>query len=318
MIRKYALPFVALFGVVAAAVAVIIDNQGVPAVPPAMPAPKAPFASYVTGAGMVEASSQNIAIGTPVSGVVAAIYVKLSDAVKAGEPLLKIDDRDLQGQLLIAAARVKEAEANLAKTRNLLESVERLPTGVTISAVDKANRRYDAAVNEAVLGAAKAQVEQLKIEIDRRTIRAPIAGAVLQLKTRLGEFVQGGNLASPLLQSGAPLMVLGDTRRLHVRVDIDEFDSWRVRADAAARAFVRGDPHLNAPLKFEYFEPYVVPKTSLTGASTERTDTRVLQVVYSFDPAALPVYVGQQMDVFIEAPPIGRASAATAAPANTR
>jgi len=47
---------------------------------------------------------------------------------------------------------------------------------------------------------------------------------------------------------------------------------------------------------------------SLTGQGTERTDTRVLQVIYSFDPAALPVYVGQQVDVFIEAPSIGRAS----------
>ena len=44
-----------------------------------------------------------------------------------------------------------------------------------------------------------------------------------------------------------------------------------------------------------------MPKVSLTGQSTERTDTRVLQAIYSFDPAALPVYVGQQMDVFIEA-----------------
>jgi HlyD family secretion protein len=35
----------------------------------------------------------------------------------------------------------------------------------------------------------------------------------------------------------------------------------------------------------------------------------VLQVIYSFDPAALPVYVGQQVEVFIEAPPIGGASA---------
>lgn len=308
MIRKYALPLLALIGLVAAIGAVIADNQSPPVVPPATPASKAPFASYVVGAGMVEASSQNIAIGVPVSGVVIAIYAKLGDGAKAGDPLFKIDDRDLQGQLLVAAAKVREAEANLAKVRNLLESVERLSTGVTISAVDKANRRYDVAVNEAVLGVARAQVEQIKIEIDRRTIHAPVAGTVLQLKTRLGEFVQGGNVAT--LQSGAPLMLLGDTRRLNVRVDVDEFDAWRVSASAAARAFVRGNPDLNTSLKFEYFEPYVVPKTSLTGASTERTDTRVLQVIYSFDPAALPVYVGQQVDVFIEAPPVGRASAA--------
>jgi hypothetical protein len=40
----------------------------------------------------------------------------------------------------------------------------------------------------------------------------------------------------------------------------------------------------------------------LTGDSTERVDTRVLQALYSFDRATLPAYVGQQMDVFIEAP----------------
>ncbi len=54
-------------------------------------------------------------------------------------------------------------------------------------------------------------------------------------------------------------------------------------------------------MKFEYIEPYVIPKKSLTGESTERVDTRVLQVIYSFHRGNFPVYVGQQMDVFIDA-----------------
>jgi hypothetical protein len=40
---------------------------------------------------------------------------------------------------------------------------------------------------------------------------------------------------------------------------------------------------------------------SLTGDTTERVDTRVLQVVYSFDRGNLPIYVGQQMDIYIDA-----------------
>jgi hypothetical protein len=44
---------------------------------------------------------------------------------------------------------------------------------------------------------------------------------------------------------------------------------------------------------------------TLTGDTTQRTDTRVLQAIYSFDPASLPLYVGQLMDVFIEAAPVG-------------
>jgi hypothetical protein len=47
-------------------------------------------------------------------------------------------------------------------------------------------------------------------------------------------------------------------------------------------------------------EAYVVPKRSLTGESTERVDTRVMQVVYSFKRGRLPIYPGQLMDVYIE------------------
>jgi HlyD family secretion protein len=39
-----------------------------------------------------------------------------------------------------------------------------------------------------------------------------------------------------------------------------------------------------------------MPKRSLTGDSTERVDTRVLQVVYRFKPDRLPIHVGQQME----------------------
>ena len=48
----------------------------------------------------------------------------------------------------------------------------------------------------------------------------------------------------------------------------------------------------------------MLPKKSLTGDSTERVDTRVLQVIYRVDNEALPLFVGQQMDVFIEAPSV--------------
>ena len=56
-----------------------------------------------------------------------------------------------------------------------------------------------------------------------------------------------------------------------------------------------------APITFVRFEPLVVPKQSLTGASTERVDTRVLQAVYRIEGAEFPLFVGQQMDVFIDA-----------------
>ena len=78
-------------------------------------------------------------------------------------------------------------------------------------------------------------------------------------------------------------------------------DAWRARAGAKAEASLRGRASIRAPLAFVRFEPYVLPKKSLTGQPGERTDTRVLQAIYALDPAAMPVFVGQQVDVYIEA-----------------
>src|SRR5262249_1407964 len=102
-----------------------------------------------------------------------------------------------------------------------------------------------------------------------------------------------------------PLMLLGNDSRLHVQVDINENDAWRVQTTAPAMAFVPGNPDLKVRLRFERIEPYAIPKISLTGESTERTDTRVLEVIYSFERADLPIYIGQRMNGYIHAPSAG-------------
>jgi hypothetical protein len=70
----------------------------------------------------------------------------------------------------------------------------------------------------------------------------------------------------------------------------------------SALARLRGNPGISVPLSFVRFEPYVLPKRSLTGDTTERVDTRVLQAIYEFTPNEFPAFVGQQVDVFIAAP----------------
>jgi hypothetical protein len=92
---------------------------------------------------------------------------------------------------------------------------------------------------------------------------------------------------------------------VHVRVSVDEEDIPRLKLKAPARAKIRGNiQREELPLTFVRLEPLVVPKTSLTGANTERVDTRVVQVVYALDPACKlvqekKVLVGQLVDVFI-------------------
>ena len=116
---------------------------------------------------------------------------------------------------------------------------------------------------------------------------------MLQVNIRPGEFAAAGT-------NNTPLLLLGNLDQLHVRVDIDESDIWRFDKNGKAVAYLRGNRDFKAELKLAYVEPFVVPKRSLTGDTTERVDTRVLQALYSFDRRQLTAYVGQQMDVFIE------------------
>jgi hypothetical protein len=69
----------------------------------------------------------------------------------------------------------------------------------------------------------------------------------------------------------------------------------------AAKAYIKGRRDVEMPLRFVRVEPFIVPKKSLTGESSEHVDTRVLQIIYRFDrPKGVGVYVGQQMDVFLD------------------
>lgn len=295
MIRKYLLPLLALLGVIVIIIAIILDNRPKPAAGPPIQWPQVPFSSYVSGAGVVEASSGNIAIGTPVQGIVTAVYVKWGDHVEVGDRLFKIDDRELTGKRLPAAANVKEANARLMQAKDQLRFAESVPDQRAVSREEISNRRSAVAISEAAWISAKANAEQISLAIERLTVRAMASGKILQINIRPGEFAQSGLQAKPLL-------LFGNDRQLYVRVDIDEFDASRVAPGAAAAAFVRGAPRRPVPLKFERIEPYVVPKAALTGSPTERVDSRVLQVIYSFDASALPVYIGQQLDVYVQTP----------------
>ena len=151
----------------------------------------------------------------------------------------------------------------------------------------------DKEIASASIAQAQAQLEQTQVELERLVVRALVDGEVLQVNVRPGEFV-----GTP---PGQPLVVLGNVRQLHVRVDLDENDIHRFTRTASARAVVRGQPRLEYPLRFVRVEPFVVPKKSLTGDTTERVDTRVLQVIYAVEGEPKSLYVGQQMDVFVEA-----------------
>ena len=305
---KYTLPLLAVAGFLFAAYTVIKSNQPTPIAKAVTEPAFAPFKAFIAGAGIIEAQSQNIDIGTPLPGIVKAVAVKVGDQVKADTPLFYLDDRDTHALLAIkladlakAKSDVSIAKATFSDAKSLSDMAEAVTDRRAISSEELLRRRNAMLIAKARLESALALVQQaeagladVETTLSRLIVRAPIAGEVLQVNIRPGEFAQAGFLNTPLL-------VMGNLDQVHVRVDIDENDAWRFNKNSKAVAYLRGNRDFKVDLSLAYVEPYVVPKKSLTGDSNERVDTRVLQALYRFDRKQLPIYVGQQMDVFIEA-----------------
>jgi RND family efflux transporter MFP subunit len=312
MQAKYMLPILAVAGFLFASYTVVSSNKQLPVAAAVAEPSSAPFKSFIAGAGIVESKSRNIAIGTPLPGIVNTLPVKVGDQVKAGTMLFGLDDRDTLAELAIkkadlakAQAEVSVAKATLTESRTLSELAESVTDRRAISKEELLKRHNTLSVAKTRLESALAQVKQAeaglavtRTTLDRLIVRAPIDGEVLQINIRPGEFAQTGFLEQPLV-------LLGNLDQLHVRVDIDENDAWRFDRNSKAVAYLRGNRDFKADLVLAYIEPFVVPKKSLTGDSTERVDTRVLQALYRFERSQLPVYVGQQMDVFIDAKDYG-------------
>jgi len=308
LLVRAGIPALAVAGLVFGLIVAVRSGSSAPIAEPTAQPGQAPYESYVAGAGLIEASSRNVEIATPVSGVVQELYIRVGDQVEAGQALFKIEGADAEAEVRVketavssSEAKVNEAEATLEDYRQQLRNVERIGDPRAVSAEETAKRRANVAIYSARLAQTKADLENANAQLDsarvavaRRLVRAPLAGEVLQVNLRKGEFAAAAVNATPLA-------LLGETARFAVRVEIDENDAWRFRKGEPGRAFIRGNSDLFADLRFAYVEPYVKPKSSLTGSSTERVDTRVLQVVYTFDRNSMPVYIGQQVDVFIKA-----------------
>jgi multidrug efflux pump subunit AcrA (membrane-fusion protein) len=95
----------AILGVGIAIAMVIVGNRTAPVAQNGVQPASAPFASYIYGSGIVEASTENIAIGT-VSGT-PKIFVQIGGNVKPGDPLFSIDDRSLRAEAAVVKLRSK-------------------------------------------------------------------------------------------------------------------------------------------------------------------------------------------------------------------
>ncbi len=156
------------------------ESGGGPAgAPPAMPvevvvARTDTVVDAILATGQVEAL-QSIELRPDVEGRIAQILVREGAFVARGAPLFKVDDAELKAQVARAEADRDLSTQSLTRTRDLLGQ--------------KASSQSELERAEATARSNEAQLDLLKVRLDRTMVRAPFAGVVGQRFVSLGDYV---------------------------------------------------------------------------------------------------------------------------------
>ncbi len=285
------LPLIAFFGFIFAIITVC-SRTPEPTKELPMSPPKSSYPNAVSGIGVVEPKSELIQIGTEIAGVVRLVHVKVGDKVKKGDPLFTLDTRDIEAQIIALEASLVTAKLQASDADAQYKIVESITDKRAISKDELNRKKFAAQIAVARVGEIEAQLKKNRTTQNRMTVIAPINGEILSLNVRPGEFAGATGSTEPLLR-------MGDTSKLHVRVEIDEENTRFVEPTAAAYGLKRGDTSQKVALAFVRIEPYIRPKQNLAVAG-QRVDTRVLQVIYAIVSSENTAIVGEQLDVFIE------------------
>ena len=317
------LPVIAVAGLILAAILIALGlpdrSLKDPPETPARATAALTDTARVAGAGVVEPSSEIIDIGTALSGLVTRVSVRPGDYVGRGQPLFQVDDRAVRARILEAEASMAQARAAIAEARAAETTATRqlalfraVSDPAAISRTEVIRAEGDVAAARSRRLAASAQLEaatatraSARVELGRLTVTAPISGEILKVDVRPGEFVSAGQQGS----NAMPYIQMGETRPLHLRIDIDEDEAARVAQGPDAQVSPRGAADQQVRARFVRAEPLVIPKRSLTNSAAERVDVRVLQLIYALPETDGLFRVGQQVDAFIPARPPARRQA---------
>jgi HlyD family secretion protein len=192
----------------------------------------------VTATGNLEPTNQ-VEVGSEVSGTIAAVLVDYNDTVKTGQVLARLDTTKLEAQASQSKAAVESAKANLLQAQaTLLEAendLERL-TRVRQLSGGKMPSKQEFAAAEATLNRAKANVAVIRANIagaeanlrvdqtdlEKAVIVSPVNGVVLIRSVEPGQTV-AASLQSPVLFTLAE-----DLAKMELHVDVDEADVGQV------------------------------------------------------------------------------------------
>jgi HlyD family secretion protein len=193
----------------------------------------------VSATGNLQPTNQ-VEVGSELSGIVEQVFVDVNDQVKKGQELARLDRSKLQdavaksrANLAAAEAQVMQTEATAGEARAALEryrqvaqlSGGKVPSKNEMDIAEATLKRAEANVASATAAVtqARADLQSDKTDLEKASIRSPINGVVLTREVDPGQTV-AASFQAPVLFTLAE-----DLSKMELQVDVDEADVARVR-----------------------------------------------------------------------------------------
>jgi HlyD family secretion protein len=195
------------------------------------------------------------------SGQIVAMPVETGTFVKAGDLLVQLDTRDTrnsyaQAKADLDAANIKLRVSKVARDRAVELFKERIITSAENEAaeVDYANAQATVLRNRAALDLRAQSLEDA-------TVRAPVAGTVIEKSVALGQVIASG---TGTFGGGTTILKMADLTKVRVRTLVNETDIGKVRAGLPATVTVDAFPDRPFQGVVEKIEPQATIQQSVT------------------------------------------------------
>ena len=176
-----------------------------------------------------------------------------------------------------AAARVAVAQAAAASAR-----YQSLSRGTRAEQIEEAS---------AAIALAQADLDAAKVALDQTLLRAPTDGVILRRTAEVGALV---TLTQPV-----PVLTMADLRTLEVRAEVDEADLAAITINQTAYATADAFGDKRYPVRITRITHELGRKTVRDDDPRARVDTRVLEVIATFDSAPTDLPIGLRMYVHV-------------------
>ncbi len=202
-----------------------------------------------------------VEVKSKASGQIVRMPVEIGSVVQPGDLLVQVDPRDVQNAFDQSQAALVAAEARARVSANQRQRADELFAAQVITATEHETSTLDEANAKSALVAARTNLDLARQRLEDATVRAPIAGTVLEKPVSVGQVISS---ATSSVTGGTTLLQMADLSRIRMRALVVETDIGKVHEGQNVAVVVDAYPQRSFHGVVEKIEPQAVVQQSVT------------------------------------------------------